>query len=160
LVNPANPLARSVLDDSQSAAGALGMQFHVLEARNASDFDEAFKAASDVHADAVIIASADPLFGSRAEQLGELALRHRLPAIHQFRRFAVAGGLASYGGDFLNSYRQVGIYTGRILKGEKPADLPVQQSTKLELILNLRTAKTLGLSIPQSLLATADEVIE
>lgn len=160
LVNPANPLAQPVLNDSQAAASALGLQFHILEARNEGDFEGAFKAATDMHADAVIIASADPLFGSRAEQLGALALHHRLPAIYQFRRFAVAGGLASYGGDFPDSYRQVGIYTGRILKGEKPADLPVQQSTKLELILNLKTAKTLGLNIPQSLLATADEVIE
>jgi putative ABC transport system substrate-binding protein len=102
---------------------------NILEARNEADFDNAFKAAMDAHADAVIIASADPLFGSRAEQLGALALHHRLPAIHKFRRFAVAGGLASYGGNFLDSYRQVGVYTGRILKGERPADLPVQQST-------------------------------
>jgi putative tryptophan/tyrosine transport system substrate-binding protein len=160
LVNPANPLAQPVLNDSQAAASALGLQFHILEARNEGDFDGAFKAATDVHADTVIIASADPLFGSRAEQLGALALHHRLPAIYQFRRFAAAGGLASYGGDFLDSYRQVGIYTGRILKGERPADLPVQQSTKLELILNLKTATALGIEIPQTLLAIADEVIE
>jgi putative ABC transport system substrate-binding protein len=160
LVNPANPLTQPVLNDSQAAARALGLQFHILEARNEGDFDEAFKAATDVHADAVIIASADPLFGSRAEQLGALALHHHLPAIYQFRRFAVAGGLASYGGNFLDSYRQVGIYTGRILKGERPADLPVQQSTKLELILNLKTATTLGIEIPQTLLVAADEVIE
>jgi putative ABC transport system substrate-binding protein len=160
LVNPANPLAEPVLNDSQSAARALGLQLHTLEARNEADFEGAFTAAVAVHADALIVASADPLFGSRAEQLGALALRHRLPAIHQFRRFAVAGGLASYGGSFLDSYRQVGTYTGRILKGEKPADLPVQQSTKLELILNLNTAKALGLTIPQTLIATADEVIE
>ena len=160
LVNPANPLMQPVLNDSQAAARALGLQFHILEARNEGDFDEAFKAATDVHADAVIIASADPLFGSRAEQLGALALHHHLPAIYQFRRFAVAGGLASYGGNFLDSYRQVGIHTGRILKGERPADLPVQQSTKLELILNLKTATTLGIEIPQTLLVAADEVIE
>jgi putative ABC transport system substrate-binding protein len=160
LVNPANPLSQPVLNDSQAAARALGLQFHILEARNEGDFEKAFKVATDVHADAVIIASGDPLFGSRAEQLGALALHHRLPAIYQFRRFAVAGGLASYGGDFLASYRQVGIYTGRILKGERPADLPVQQSTKLELILNLKTATALGIEIPQRLLATADEVME
>jgi putative ABC transport system substrate-binding protein len=160
LINPANPLAQSVLSDSQAAARSLGLQLHPLEARSEGDFDGAFKAAVDVHADTLIIASADPLFGSRAEQLGALALRHRLPAIHQFRRFAAAGGLASYGGSFLDSYRQLGSYTGRILKGEKPADLPVQQSTKLELILNLKTAKAIGLTVPPALLARADEVIE
>ena len=160
LVNPANPLAQPVLDESQAAARILGLRLHVLEARNQGDFDGAFRAAADVHADALVIASADPLFGSRAERLGALALHHRLPAIHQFRRFAAASGLASYGGSFLDSYRQVGIYAGRILKGEKPADLPVQQSTKLELILNLRTATALGLEVPPTLLARADEVIE
>jgi putative tryptophan/tyrosine transport system substrate-binding protein len=160
LVNPANPLAQLVLNDSQAAARVLGLELHMVEARNEADFDGAFKAAADVHADALVIASADPLFGSRAEHLGALALRHHLPAIHQFRRFAAAGGLASYGGNFLDSYRQVGIYTGRILKGEKPADLPVQQATKLELILNLKTATALGIEIPRAVLARADEVIE
>jgi putative ABC transport system substrate-binding protein len=160
LVNPSNPLAQPVVQDSQAAAGTLGLQLHVLEARNEGDFDAAFKAAVDTRADALVIASADPLFGSRAEQLGALALRHRLPAIHQFRRFAAAGGVASYGGSFTDSYRQVGVYTGRILKSEKPADLPVQQSTKLELILNLKTATALGIDVPATLLARADEVIE
>jgi ABC-type uncharacterized transport system substrate-binding protein len=160
LVNPSNPLAQPVVQDSQAAAGTLGLQLHVLEARNEGDFDAAFKAAVDTRADALVIASADPLFGSRAEQLGALALRHRLPAIHQFRRFAAAGGVASYGGSFTDSYRQVGVYTGRILKSEKPADLPVQQSTKLELILNLKTATALGIDVPRTLLARADEVIE
>ena len=160
LINPANPLAHPVLNDSEAAARVLGLQLHMLEARNEGDFDAAFKAAADVHADALVVASADPLFGSRAEQLGALALRHRLPAIYQFRRFAAAGGLASYGGSFLDSYRQVGVYTGRILKGEKPADLPVQQSTKLELILNLKTATALGIDVPRAVLARADEVIE
>jgi putative ABC transport system substrate-binding protein len=160
LVNPANPLAQLVLQDSQAAARVLGLELHVLHASNEGDFDTAFKAAVAARADALVIASADPLFGSRAEQLGALALRHRLPAIHQFRRFAAAGGLASYGGSFMDSYRQVGVYTGRILKGEKPADLPVQQSTKVELILNLKTAKALGIDMPRTLSARADEVIE
>jgi putative tryptophan/tyrosine transport system substrate-binding protein len=160
LVNPSNPLAQPVVQDSQAAAGTLGLQLHVLEARKEEDFDAAFKAAVDARADALVIASADPLFGSRAEQLGALALRHRLPAIHQFRRFAAAGGLASYGGSFTDSYRQVGVYTGRILKSEKPSDLPVQQSTRLELILNLKTATALGIDVPRTLLARADEVIE
>jgi len=160
LVNPANPLAQVVLQDSQAAARVLGLELHVLHASNEGDFDTAFKAAVAARADALVIASADPLFGSRAEQLGALALRHRLPAIHQFRRFAAAGGLASYGGSFMDSYRQVGVYTGRILKGEKPADLPVQQSTKVELILNLKTAKALGIDMPRTLSARADEVIQ
>jgi putative ABC transport system substrate-binding protein len=160
LVNPANPLTQPVLNDSQAAARALGLQLHMLEARNEGDFEGAFKAVAELHAGALVIASADPLFGSRAEQLGAMALHHHLPAIHQFRRFAAAGGLASYGGSFLDSYRQVGIYTGRILKGEKPVDLPVQQSTKLELIVNLKAAKALGINLPATVLARADEVIE
>jgi putative tryptophan/tyrosine transport system substrate-binding protein len=160
LVNPANRLTQQVINDSQATARALGLQLHTLEARNESDFDGALKAAVVMHADALVIASADPLFGSRAEQLAALALRHRLPAVQQFRRFAAAGGLASYGGNFVDSYRQLGIYAGRILKGEKPADLPVQQSTKLELIINLKTAKELGIEVPQAVLARVDEVIE
>jgi putative ABC transport system substrate-binding protein len=160
LVNPSNPLAQPVVRDSQAAARILRVALHVLEARNEGEFDAAFKAATDTHADALVIASADPLFGSRAEQLGAMALHHRMPTIHQFRRFVVAGGLASYGGSFFDSYRQVGVYTGRILKGEKPADLPVQQSTKVELILNVKAASVLGVDIPRTLLARADEVIE
>jgi putative ABC transport system substrate-binding protein len=160
LVNPNNPLAQPVVRDSQAAARILGVALHVLEASNEGEFGAAFKAATDTHADALVIASADPLFGSRAEQLGAMALHHRMPTIHQFRRFVVAGGLASYGGSFIDSYRQVGVYTGRILKGEKPADLPVQQSTRVELILNVRAAAVLGVDIPRTLLARADEVIE
>jgi putative tryptophan/tyrosine transport system substrate-binding protein len=113
-----------------------------------------------VRAAALVIGSADPLFGSSAAQLGALALRHAVPAIYQFREFAAAGGLVSYGGRFTDSYRQVGVYTGRILRGEKPADLPVVQSTKVELILNLKTAKALGITVPLPLSGRADEVIE
>jgi putative ABC transport system substrate-binding protein len=160
LVNPTNPLTEPILNGSQAAARILGLQLEVLHASNESDFDAAFKAAVEVRAGALVITSADPLFGSRAEQLGALALHHRVPAISQFRRFAAAGGLASYGGNFTDSYRQVGRYTGRILKGEKPADLPVQQSTKVELIINLKTATALGITVPNSLLGRADEVIE
>jgi putative ABC transport system substrate-binding protein len=160
LVNPTNPLAEAIAKDSQAAARILGLQLHVLHASTEHDFDAVFKALVQLRAAALVIGSADPLFGSRAEQLGALALHHRVPAIYQFRVFAAAGGLASYGGSFTDSYRQVGVYTGRILKGEKPADLPIQQSTKVELILNLKTAKALGLEIPPMLLARADEVIE
>jgi putative ABC transport system substrate-binding protein len=160
LVNPTNPLAEAIAKDSQAAARILGLQLHVLHASTEHDFDAVFKALVQLRPAALVIGSADPLFGSRAEQLGALALHHRVPAIYQFRVFAAAGGLASYGGSFTDSYRQVGVYTGRILKGEKPADLPIQQSTKVELILNLKTAKALGLEIPPMLLARADEVIE
>jgi ABC-type uncharacterized transport system substrate-binding protein len=159
LVNPTNPLAEAIAKDSQAAARILGLQLHVLHASTEHDFDAVFKALVQLRAAALVIGSADPLFGSRAEQLGALAL-HRVPAIYQFRVFAAAGGLASYGGSFTDSYRQVGVYTGRILQGEKPGDLPIQQSTKVELILNLKTAKALGLEIPATLLARADEVIE
>ena len=157
LANPTNPLTERILNDSQTAARILGLQLQVLHASNEGDFNAAFEAAVRVHADALVIASADPLFGSRAEHLGALALRHRVPTISQFRRFAAAGGLASYGGNFTDSYHQVGVYSGRILKGEKPAD---QQSTKVELILNLKTATALGITVPPSLLGRADEVIE
>jgi putative ABC transport system substrate-binding protein len=160
LINPTNPVAQAILKDSQAAARILGLELQVLHASNEGDFDAAFKAAVEVRADAFVIASADPLFGSRAEQLGALALNYWLPTIHQFRRFAAAGGLASYGGSFTDSYHQVGVYTGRILKGEKPADLPVQQSTKVELILNLKAATALGINVPPTVLARADEVIE
>jgi putative tryptophan/tyrosine transport system substrate-binding protein len=160
LVNPTNPLAEAVAKDSQAAAHILGLQLHVLHAGTEGDFDAVFKSMVQLRGAALIIASADPLFGSRAEQLGRLALHHRVPAIHQFRGFTAAGGLASYGGRFTETYRQVGLYTGRILKGERPADLPVVQSSRVELILNLKTAKALGLEVPPSLLARADEVIE
>ena len=132
----------------------------MIEARSEGEFAAAFTAAADARADALVIASADPLFGSRAERLGALALQQRVPAIHQFRRFAAAGGLASYGGSFTDSYRQVGVYAGRILKGEKPAELPILQPTKFELVINAQTARMFGLTVPPMLLARADEVIE
>jgi putative ABC transport system substrate-binding protein len=160
LINPTNPLAEAVLKDSQAAARILGLQLHVLHASTERDFDAVFTALVQLRGAVLVISSADPLFGSRAEKLGTLALRHGVPAIYQFREFVAAGGLVSYGGRFTDSYRQVGVYTGRILKGEKPSDLPVQQSTKVELVINLKTAKALGLEVPPSLLARADEVME
>jgi putative ABC transport system substrate-binding protein len=160
LVNPTNPLAEAVSRDSQAAARILGLQLHVLHASTERDFDAVFAALAQLRAAALVIGSADPFFASRAEQLAALALRHAVPAIYQFREFAAAGGLVSYGGRITDSYHQAGVYTGRILKGKKPGELPVQQSTKVELILNLKTAKALGLTFPLTLLGRADEVIE
>src|SRR5215468_5917986 len=130
LVNPTNPLAGAVSKDLQAVARALGLQLHVLHASTERDFDAVFTTLVQLRAAALVIGSADPFFVARAGQLAALALRHAVPTIYQFREFAAAGGLVSYGGRITDSYRQAGIYTGRILKGEKPADLPVQQSTK------------------------------
>jgi putative ABC transport system substrate-binding protein len=160
LVNPASPLAATVSKDLQAVADTLGVRLHVLHASTEADFEAAFATAARLRAAALVIGSADPWFNSHAAELGALALRHSVPAIFQYREFAAAGGLISYGGDTTGSYRLAGVYTGRILKGEKPADLPVVQSTKVELILNLTTAKALGLEVPATLLARADEVIE
>src|SRR6516162_9727029 len=159
LVNPTNPNADSQSSDLQAAARKLGLQLQILHASSDSDFDAAFAALSQVRASALLIGS-DAFLTSRSAQLGALTARHKVPAIYQFREFAAAGGLLSYGSSIIESYRQVGIYTGRILKGERPADLPVQQSAKVELIINMKTAKTLGLTFPLTLLGRADEVIE
>jgi len=159
LVNPTNPNADSQSSDLQAAARKLGLQLQILHASSDSDFDAAFAGLSQVRASALLIGS-DAFFVSRSAQLGALTARHKVPAIYQFREFAAAGGLLSYGSSIIESYRQVGIYTGRILKGERPADLPVQQSAKVELIINMKTAKTLGLTFPLTLLGRADEVIE
>jgi putative ABC transport system substrate-binding protein len=159
LVNPANPLAATVSKDLQAVADTLGLRLHVLHASTETDFEAAFATAAQLRV-ALVIGSADPLFGSHAAQLGALALRHRAPAIYFRREFAAAGGLMSYGGSITDTYRLAGVYAGRILKGEKPADLPVVQSTKVELILNLKTARALGLTVPLPLLGRADEVIE
>ena len=160
LVNPTNPLAATVSKDLQAVADTLGVRLHVLHASTEADFEAAFATAVQLRAAALVITAADPVFGSYAAQLGALALRHRVPAIYQYREFAAAGGLMSYGGDTPGSYRLAGVYTGRILKGEKPADLPVQQATKVELYINLKTAKTLGITVPLPVSGRADEVIE
>jgi putative ABC transport system substrate-binding protein len=159
LVNPTNPLAETNTSDVQAAARILGRQLHVLHASTERDFDTVFATLVRVRAGGLVIGN-DGLFINRREQLGALTVRHAVPAIYFNREFAAAGGLMSYGSNFADSYRQLGVYTGRILKGEKPADLPVQQSTKVELIINLKTAKALDLTIPLPLLGRADEVIE
>jgi len=158
LVNPTSPLAEIETRNEQAAAGKLGLKLHVLHASAESDFDGVFATLPQLRAGALIIGP-DSLFTSRQKDLAALAFRHAVPAVYQFRSFAAAGGLMSYGAS-LSDYRQLGIYTGRILKGVKPADLPVEQSTTVQFTINLKTAKTLGLSVPQSILARADEVIE
>jgi putative ABC transport system substrate-binding protein len=158
LVNPNNP-DPDIQKVTQDAARRLGLQLNVLRASADSDFDAVFASLVQLRVSALVIAP-DALFTSRGGQLGELAFRHAIPAISPYREFSAAGGLMSYGTNIANLYRQVGIYAGRILKGEKPGDLPVQQAVKLELIINLKAAKALGLTIPPTLFARADEVIQ
>jgi putative ABC transport system substrate-binding protein len=159
LVNPTNPNAQSQSRDLLAAARALGLDLNIVHADAEEQFDTVFAKLVELRVGGLMIAT-DGLFISRGEHLAGLAVRHALPAIFQVRAFAAAGGLMSYGGSLAEMYRQSGIYTGRILKGEKPGDLPVQQVTRVELIINLKTAKALGLEIPPTLLARADEVIE
>src|SRR5499433_102190 len=160
LINPANPaIAEAQSRDMHAAARTLGLAAHVLHASTERDFDMVFATLVQLRVGALAIGS-DPFFTSRTEQLAALALRHAVPAIFQFREFAAAGGLMSYGSSIRDTYRLGGIYAGRILKGENPADLPVQQSTKVELVINMKTAKALGLTVPITLLDRADEVIE
>jgi len=160
LINPTNPVTATVLKDLQAVANTLGARLLVLHASTEADFEAAFATAAQLRAAALVIGSPDPLFVSHAAQLGALALRHNVPAIYQLREFAAAGGLMSYGGYTRDVYRLGGVYTGRILKGEKPSDLPVQQVSKVELILNLKTARVLGITVPLPLSGRADEVIE
>jgi putative ABC transport system substrate-binding protein len=157
LVDPAFPPAQSIITDLQAAARTLGLQLIIVNASTDRDLEPAFATLSQQRVGAVLV-SPSTFYNRRSEQLAALAARHALPAIFQFREFVLAGGLMSYGSRL--GYHQIGIYTGRILKGEKPADLPVQQATKIELVINTTTAKTLGLTIPETLLATADEVIQ
>jgi len=160
LVNPTNASnAETLSKDLQATAQRLGLQLHILHASTDGDIDAAFETLIKLQAGGLVIGT-DPFFGTRDEKLAALALRYRVPAIYQWRGFVAAGGLMSYGGSFADSYRLAGVYTGRILKGERPANLPVQAPTKYELVINLKTAKALGLAVPQTLLATADEVIE
>jgi putative ABC transport system substrate-binding protein len=160
LMNAAIPTAEARTRDAEAAAKLLGLkQLHLLNAANEREIEVAFDAAVKQGVGAVAIGQ-DAFSNSHTQQLAALASRHRLPAIFSLREFATAGGLMSYGASLADQYRQVGLYTGRILKGEKPADLPVQQSTNVELIVNLKTAKALGLTVPLSLLGRADEVIE
>jgi putative ABC transport system substrate-binding protein len=160
LVNPANPvLVNTETSGAISAAKGLGITLHVLHASNEGDFEAVFATLTEIGGGGLVI-GADPLFTSRSARLGELAARRAIPAVFENRSFAAAGGLASYGGNLLDTYRLVGVYVGRILKGEKPADLPVQQGTKLELFINATAAKELGIAVPLPLLGRADDVIE
>jgi len=159
LFNPANPAVELLLADVQEAAHVIGLQIHVLSASTSREINAAFATLARERPDALFV-SPDTFFPSRHVQIATLAARGRIAAIYPNRDFVVAGGLMSYGADYYDALRQMGVYTGRILKGGKPADLPVVQSTKFELVINLKTAKALGLIIPETLLATADEVIQ
>ena len=159
LVNPTFPTAETQVRDAQEAARTFGLRMHVLNASNERDFDGAFASLAQLRADALLVSS-DAFLNSRRDQIVARVARQAVPAIYEWREFAAAGGLMSYGTNLADTYRQVGVYTGRILKGEKPADLPIVQPTKFDLVINLKTAKTLGLEVPPTLLALADEVIE
>jgi putative ABC transport system substrate-binding protein len=159
LVDPSSPGSNSAMRELRAAADALGIRVGMVEATAERELDSAFKSIKSLQTDALYI-GATPLFNGLSEKLAALSLQYRIPAIYQFRQFTAAGGLLSYGGSITDAYYQTGVYTGRILKGDKPADLPVQQSTKIELIINLKTAKVLDVTMPQTLLARADEVIE
>jgi ABC-type uncharacterized transport system substrate-binding protein len=160
LLNPTNKIVTETQSkDLQAGARALGLQLRVLDASTERDFEDVFAGLKQMRVGGLVIGT-DGFFVSRSEQLAALTVRYAMPAIFQYRAFAAAGGLMSYGGSVTDSYRLSGVYTGRILKGEKPADLPVQQSTKVELIINLKTARALALTVPMSLLGRADEVIE
>jgi putative ABC transport system substrate-binding protein len=160
LVNPADAAVAEIQSDAAlSAAHTLGLELQVLNASTEGDFDEVFAKLIQLRAGGLVIGS-EAFFTSRSELLAALAVRHAVPAVYKGREFAAAGGLMSYGSDTSESYRLAGNYTGRILKGEKPADLPVQEATKVELYLNMKTAKALGITFPLTLLGRADEVIE
>ena|SRR5438552_2501673 len=159
LINPTTPNAPTQLRDARSASQAIGIQLHILHASKDADFEAVFATLDCIKAGGLVIGP-DTFFNTRSEQLAALALRHKIPAVYLYRAFAAAGGLMSYGSSQEDLYLLAGTYTGRILKGDKPADLPVQQATKVELVINMKTAKTLGLTFPITLLGRADEVIE
>src|SRR5262245_34881878 len=160
LVNPTSAvLAETITRELEAAARTLGLEFHVLHASSEREIDAAFATLVQLRAGALVI-GADALFNSRSQQLAALTIRYRVPAIYQFREFVSAGGLMAYGSTVLDTYRPLGVYTGRILKGEKPAEMPVQQATKVEFVINMKTAKALGLSVPLPLIGRVDEVIE
>ena len=159
LVNPIRPSVDTQVRDLQEAAKALGLQLLIARAGTEPELQTSFAELSARKIDALLVA-ADPFFNSRREQVLALAARIAVPAIYQWREFTAAGGLMSYGPSFADAYRQAGVYTGRILKGEKPGDLPLEQPTKFEMVINLKTAKALGLPIPPTLMTRADEVIE
>jgi len=159
LMNPNNASAERIIRDAQEAARTHGLQLHVLKARSESEIDTAFASLVQLHAGALVV-GADPFLSNRREQLVALASRRAVPSIYAWREFTASGGLISYGASLTAALRLVGAYAGKVLKGAKPADLPVQQSTTFELVINLKTAKVLGLTIPQSLLLRADQIIE
>jgi putative ABC transport system substrate-binding protein len=159
LLNAANPSSLNFAKDVQEAAATLGLQIHVLDVRTEPDLDTAFATLVRLRPGGLAIAP-DPFFTGQSEKLAAMTARQMIPTIYQGREFVEAGGLMSFGGSFTDSYRQLGIYAGRMLRGEKPADLPVQQATKVELVINLKTAKAFGITVPMTLLGRADEVIE
>ena len=159
LVNPTNPNAETNVREVKSAASAMHQQILVVNASNDAELETAFIALVQQHAGALLVMS-DPFLQSRPEKIVTLAGRNALPVMHQFREFPAKGGLMSYGTDFADGFRQLGIYTGKIIKGAKPADLPIQQSVKVELVVNVKTAKSLGITFPEAILQRADEVIE
>jgi putative tryptophan/tyrosine transport system substrate-binding protein len=159
LMNPNNPNAESLARNARETALSLGLQLHILNAGTAQEIDTAFARIVEQRI-GLLLLGADPFFADRRDQFVALAARHAIPAIYYVREFVTAGGLMSYGTSVSDAYRRAGVYTGKILKGAKPADLPVEQSTRFEFVINLNTAKTLGLTIPPGVLAIADEVIE
>jgi putative ABC transport system substrate-binding protein len=159
LINPTNPAAETLSTDAQTATRTIGMQLHILHASSETELDAVFATLAQLQVGALVI-GADAFFSSRSAQLAAQAARYALPTISPYRAFPAAGGLISYGGNNLDAYRLAGVYAGRIIKGERPADLPVMQATKIEMVINLKTAKALGLTIPLPLVGRADEVIE